>query len=465
MLARFKAAYQALTTRGASRALTTRNAGMWDAGAGGSRVVNWKAQPAGINAWTDNPVIVRARAEGEFRNNAWARKIVDAWLCSVIGASGLNPQFKDKATAAAWARWGDSCDVAGRLDWCGMLHVALQTVIVSGECFVRFIIDGDGVPLRLQILGPEYLDTARIDRDTFAGIRFDGVKVAGFWLFERHPSMVLSPLRSVFVPAAECLHIFRPMSPGAERGVSWLAAVLLPLRELQEYSEAALTKQKIASLFSGFIRTPDGSNPLLGSNNVPSLEPGSMVRLAPNEEVNFSDPPDVGADFDPFIRAQLRKIASGCNIPYEILSGDASQITFASGRHSLLEWARHVEMVQHVVMVQQLCAPVLARWNAIAEALGVIGQPEKPRWIGPKLAMLDSRMEIAATVARIRAGLISRSEAVSAEGWNAADIENETAQDNERADRLGLVFDSDPRKLTIQGIEQQGAANVTQGAN
>ena len=45
----------------------------------------------------------------------------------------------------------------------------------------------------------------------------------------------------------------------------------------------------------------------------------------------------------------------------------------------------------------------------------------------------------------IRAGLTSRSEAISAYGYDAEDVDREIAADNARADALGLIFDSDPR--------------------
>ena len=436
-----------------------RSATFWDAAGGGNCLANWNATPTAVNAWVDNPVLVRARAEGEFRNNPWARKIVDAMLNAVIGAAGLAPQFNDKAITEDWGAWVDHCDAAGRLDWVQLLALILQTVIVSGECFVRFVVNPEAaVPLALQVLGPEFLDTSRVDANTFAGIQYsDGVRRAGYWLWERHPSLVMTPYRSVFVPAGECLHIFKPVSPGAERGVSWLAPVLLALRELQEYTEAALVRQKVASLYSGFVQTADGSNPLQPVSGVPSLEPGSMVRLQPGEVVEFSEPPDVGPTFDPFIKAQLRKIGAGVGLPYELLGNDISTCTFASGRMTLLDFRRHVEAVQYALMVPQFCAPVLARWMGLAVALGVIPGPAKARWIGPRVGMLDEKGETAATIAKIRAGLTSRAEAVSADGWSVEDVDSEIAADNGRADALGLVLDSDPRKTTLQGQEQQSA--------
>ena len=60
----------------------------------------------------------------------------------------------------------------------------------------------------------------------------------------------------------------------------------------------------------------------------------------------------------------------------------------------------------------------------------------------------------------IRAGLLSRSEAISAFGYDAEDIDREIAADNARADELGLVFDSDPRH-DKQPIAAVGTQPVT----
>jgi len=432
------------------RAAEVRSA-VWDAAGSGNRLAGWSAPPAAVNAWMDNPVIVRARSEGEYRNNAWCRKIVDGTLAAVIGASALIPQFKDKAIADAWRAWADTCDAAGRLDWVQFLSLTLQTVMVSGECFIRFGVNPDAaVPLTLQVLGPEFLDTSRVDMNTYAGIRYNGVRREGYWLYERHPTLAPS-MQSVFVPASECLHVFRPMTPGAERGAPWLAAVLLPLRELAEYQEAETVRAKVASLYCGYVQTADGSNPLNANSTVPTLEPGSMVRLQPGEVVEFSKPPDAGPTYDPFVRSVLRKIASGAGVPYELLANDISSCTFASGRMALLEWARHIEAIQHAFMVPQVCAPILARWMRQAVSLGVISAAGPARWIGPQISMLDVKSETAATIAKIRAGLMSRAEAVSAMGWNVEDIDREIAADNQRADQLGNTYDSDPRRTTLQG--------------
>ncbi|MCX6602045.1 MAG: phage portal protein [Acidobacteria bacterium] len=451
MISRIQSAWRALTTP------ATRTAALWDAAGAGNRWANAPAVAASPNMHWDNPAISRARAEHQYRNDALCRKVVESVCNSTVGANGIQPLFKEREFQAAWSDWATHCDAEGRLNWEAFQWQVLRAVVISGECFVLLSMDpaADGIPLRVQILGPEFLDTSRSDESTYAGIRYSGAKPEGYWLYERNPGINRFNSKSRYVSAVDCFHVFRPTAPGAQRGQSWLSPVLLPLKEVQEYMEAALVKAKVAALYAGFIRTVDGANPI-ATNGVPTLEPGSMTRLLPTEEVTFSEPPDVGTSFDPFIRSQLRRIAAGIGIPYEILSGDNSQITFASGRHGLLEYKRTIEAVQYLLLVPRLCEPILERWASLAVALGLASSmPVKTRWIAPVLAMLDEGAEVRATVAEIRNGLTSRSEAVTKRGWRSEEIDAEIAADNERADRLGLTLDCDPRKITQQGQEQQ----------
>ena len=60
-------------------------------------------------------------------------------------------------------------------------------------------------------------------------------------------------------------------------------------------------------------------------------------------------------------------------------------------------------------------------------------------------------------VLAIRAGLMSRSEAISAFGYDAEEIDREIAADNARADALGLMLDTDPHKVARTGAAQPDA--------
>ena len=75
-------------------------------------------------------------------------------------------------------------------------------------------------------------------------------------------------------------------------------------------------------------------------------------------------------------------------------------------------------------------------------------------WIPVPVEMLDRRMEVESKRAEIRAGLTSRAAVVSESGIDPIALDEQIAQDNQRADRLGLVYDSDARLTTQQGLEQ-----------
>jgi len=67
------------------------------------------------------------------------------------------------------------------------------------------------------------------------------------------------------------------------------------------------------------------------------------------------------------------------------------------------------------------------------------------KWIPQGWQWVDPLKEADAMKAAIRCGLMSRSEAISANGYDAEDVDREIAADNARADSLGLILDSDPR--------------------
>ena len=458
MLDRLRAAWRTLTSPPASGRSV-----QWDAAAPVSRLKDWTPAPGAPNAPWTNPAMLRARALNEYANNPLARRAVEALVNAAWGGSGITPMFADRGVQALWERWARDCGASGRQDWTGLGAAILQTVIVAGECFVVLRLDeaAPGVPLAIQILGPEFLDESRIDDRTFAGIRYDGLRPAGYWLFKQNPTLSGANLESVFVPAAECLHVYRQLGLGATRGQSWLAPVLIALRELDEYLAAALVRSKTGALFVGFVRTAEGGNPLSQNGAVPALEPGSMIRLQPGEDVEFSEPPPIESAFDGFIRAQMRRCAAGLGIPYELLSGDLSQVTFASGRAGLLEFRRTVEAIQYGLIIPLFCEPVLRRWAELARAVGALpvdADAEVRRWVAPEIEMLDRRAEVLTDLLRVRAGFASRSEIIGRTGWRSEDVDLEIAADNARADSLGLTFDSDPRKTTQQGQATPTAA-------
>jgi lambda family phage portal protein len=188
-----------------------------------------------------------------------------------------------------------------------------------------------------------------------------------------------------------------------------------------------------------------------------------MTRLRPGDEVSFSQPPDPSTAYAHFISTQLRAIASGLGVSYELLSGDLSNVTFASGRHSLLAFERTVDSLVQNLMARQFCRPIYGWWLKIMIATGELPETVASapvRWIAPEFQTLDARMATQSTLQKIRGGLMSRSEAVSSTGADPEALDEQISSDNSRADKLGLVYDSDPRRVNLQGMEQPSDAKI-----
>jgi lambda family phage portal protein len=184
------------------------------------------------------------------------------------------------------------------------------------------------------------------------------------------------------------------------------------------------------------------------------MEPGTLQILEPGEDIKFSAPADVGSSYAEFMRQQFRAVAAAMGITYEMLTGDLTQVNYSSIRAGLLEFRRRCEALQHGVIVHQLCRPIWRAWmdQAVLEgALDLSGYRKDRRtyqaakWIPQGWSWVDPQKEFNAMKLAIRAGLMSRSEAISGNGYDAEDVDREIAADNARADALGLVFDSDAR--------------------
>jgi len=464
----------------------------------GRRLIGWQPTEASINTLLASDAdIIRARARDMVRKNTYAANAVDAIVANCIG-TGIKPLSKvqdeefHEAVQQLWTDWSDEADADNRVDFYGLQALACRSVIEGGECLIRFrprrIEDGLSVPLQLQILEAEHLDGSKTHtlangNVVRSGIEFNaiGQRVA-YYLYREHPgeSSLKSSGESIRTPANSVLHLYKPLRPGQIRGESWLGKILVKLNELDQYDDAELVRKKTAAMFAGFITKLDPEGQFMGEGDADEtgvsfggLEPGTMQVLEPGEDVRFSDPSDVGGTYEAFMRQQLRSIAIGMGITYEQLTGDLTGVNYSSIRAGLIEFRRRCEMLQHQVVVFQMCRPIWKIWMeqaVLANALPVkIREFRKnPRtylrakWIPQGWDWVDPEKDMRAVIAAIRAGLISRSEAVSELGYDAEEIDREIARDNARADDLGLVFDTDPRKVAQNGAQ---SASATEDSN
>ncbi len=430
---------------------------------------------------------LRARSRELVRNDPLAGAGLDTLVSNLIG-TGISPRWQitdantKQSLQTLWNDWAQECDHDGIADFYGLQALACRCMIESGEVLIRFLPQQPGamsVPLKLQIIEPDHLDetystTLDNGREVRMGIEFDasGRRVA-YHLFKDHPGEAFlssDTTTRVRVPASEILHIYRPLRPGQKRGRPWLSAVITTLHELNKYLDAEQVRKASAAMFGGFITAPPGeadSVPnIFGTGTtdptgaeVMALEPGTFPTLPAGMDVKFSEPADVGGSYESFVKHMERRIARGFGgLTYEKLSGDLSSVNYSSIRAGNLEFQRLCLQIIGNVLVFQLCQPVARYWISQAVLSGAVkiidfiehrAQYYRIKWCPDGWPWVDPQKDLESEKLAIRSGLKSRAESVAERGRDVEEIDFEQAEDNTRADALGLVYDTDPRKSTI----------------
>ncbi|WP_409564148.1 phage portal protein [Methylobacterium sp. J-068] len=485
-----------------------REAAPYDAAGGfGRRSRAWRVGGYGPNtAITYSLDELRRKSRDQARKNPYARAAVDRLVTNIIG-TGIKPQstaaistvgmnkthtkaankaseeFR-QAVTRLWWDWTDQADSIGAHDFYGLQAIAVRGMIEGGECFVRMrprrLTDGLSVPLQLQVLEGDHCDVFKNSPSERIrqGIQYNEIGArTGYWLYREHPGDGIlggtGGLNQTLVQAADICHLYRAMRPGQDRGEPWLAPALQTLYDLSGYLDAELVRKKNSAMFVGFIKRVADSESPLGADDADgagsaglAFEPGTLQVLDDDEDVTFSDPKDVGPNFEAFVRQSLRGIATAAGTLYELLSGDYSQLNDRTLRAALNDFRRAIEGWQHHHVVFQVCRPVWMRWIDFALLSGALVLPAGMRrqdayavkWTPQAWPYIHPVQDVESKQMEIRAGFSTRSQKVSEGGYDSEAIDAENAQDNARADALGLTYASDGRqKAGSAGIAADAA--------
>lgn len=473
-----------------SRAAANALVRHYDAASAERRTWGWPQQHSDANAAIRPALhLLRVHARDLVRNNGWARNALRVIGRNTIGW-GLVPKARSGNVAAIqelWKDWAETtlCDAAGRQTIYGIQRQVIRTVAEAGEVLIRRRWrrpeDGLPIPLQLQVLEADFLDTAKdglVNADTggtiIQGVEFDKLgRRSAYWLFEEHPGA--TRLRNTFVskrvPASEILHVLEPERPGQVRGVSWLAVAILKLKDFDEYDDATLMKQKIAACFSAFVSDPQGTAELLGVDEedpedprAETLDPGLITYLRPGEQVQFATPPST-TDHESFSKTNLRSIAAGVGVTYEDLTGDYSNVNFSSGRMGRIAHWENVHDWRWNLVVPLFCDPVWRWMMEAAMVQGLVAEPVGAEWTPPPMPMLEPDKEGLALQRLVRSGALTHDAMIRQQGMDPEEHWKGYAAGLKRLDELGIVLDSDARKVSQTGQTQQKPAAAGAGAS
>lgn len=446
------------------------------------RTQGWVATGASANAEIGPALArLRARCRDMVRNNGYASSAIEKLVSNIIG-SGILPRSKtgdpgrDKNTDTLWREWSEVCDAEGQLDFPGLQSLATRTTAEAGECLVflrnRELSAGLPIPLQLQVLEPDHIDTSKSQRTDGGGVILNGVEFdatgqrVGYWLFPTHPGENLigggGQFRSERFPATNILHLYRKLRPAQVRGYPWLAAIILRLRDLDEYADAELWRKKVAACFAAFVTRPDGTGGspvgVAGTTTdgirTDSIEPGMIEYLLNGEHVEFGKPPDSG-QYQPYMQTELRGASAGANVTFEQLTGDLSGVNFSSLRAGMQEFRRWAGAVQAHTINGGFNRPIWRRAMTLAQIAGTLPTgPISADWTPQRWPFIEPLKDAESDIRLARAGFETIPQIIRRYGHDPTEQLEELAEFAAELDSASLILDSDPRRTSRAGLTQ-----------
>lgn len=431
----------------------------------------WRVRRAGASPAADHQAdakTIRERARALVQNVPYVRAGMDAYVAQAVGTgivtySTSTSEPLRKRLDELYAKWAKVCDADGRLTLGGMLLAAVRARRLDGECLIRLrrrtAADGLPVPLQLQLLEIDWLDTQRTTgaagtNQIINGIEYDALgRPAAYWLFDQHPGDIqrLASLRtqSRRIPAGDIIHVYNPERPGQGRGISALAPVIVRVRDTQLYEDAELARKnletRLSVLVSGdpaALATPpaptDGTTPA-STGDLGQLASGGITSVPPGMNITTVEPKATDGYTD-YIKQQLHLIASGMGVTYEMLTGDMREVNYSSARVRMLDFRRQVEADQWLHIVPQLCEPI---WRAFVDAAELANQVPRADYAcdhsTPKWEYVDPEKDAATDMKLVQAGLTSWSEVLRRRGYKPDEVFAELAADVARLKELELL--------------------------
>lgn len=436
---------------------------------GALKTDGWRPRRAGASANADHAIDaaeLRARSRSLVQNVPYVAQALRGLVAQTIGG-GIEPNWSgvhgDKLNTL-WARWVNECDADGRQNYYGMQASAYRAMEQDGEVLIRLRwrrpTDGLAVPLQLQLLEIDWLDSTRngaserpgnlitngIERDSLG-------RLVGYWLHDQHPGDATSWGRAArasrMIGADQIIHLHTVERPGQGRGFPRAAPIISRVRDLQVYEDAELARKNLESrlsvLASGdlaqFDTAPPGAAPSQDPRELGSLAGGQMIQLPPGMTTTVVEPKAAPGYVD-YVKWQLHALAAGFGVPYEMMTGDMKEVNFSSARVRLQDFHREVEMMQWTHLVPRLCTPVCRAFERAAILASAVPQAVFPLdHSTPKWDYVNPEQEVQADLAEISGGLSSISEKLRRRGYKPDQVFAELAADIEKLRDLGL-FDA-----------------------
>lgn len=462
----------------------------------------WPTGPVSINADIRTYLsAIRERARDLVKNHEHARRFVNLCKSNIVGPFGFKFQSNVEeqvgeervedagANAVIEDRFADwckpeNCDISGRHSFRAMQLLIAGSVPRDGEICVRFIYDKKlKYGFALQLIEPDIVDTLYNEQLPNGNVVQMGVEIdkwrrpVAYWIREPVPAVEAFGVAYILskrtrVPASEMLLIMDRDFVNQTRGISWMAAGMTAANMLSGYEDsvavnARFTAAKMFILKNGKTEPGEdvkGDGKTAAGDIVIDAEPGSTWDIKDKDMVQLHEE-FPSQQYEMFVNAKLRSIASAWNVSYASLSNDLSQANYGSNRVGMLDEREGWKMMQQW-LTEVFLVPVYNAWlreSLLAGALTINGKGlpfskmdkfNSPNFVGRRWNWIDPLKDILGELAMIEGGLKTATESLAERGYEIEDVFRTLGKEKQLAKKYGLTLSTEVLSVkgTLAGI-------------
>lgn len=396
-------------------------------------------------------------------------------ICNNVIFTGIPPQIKMRTPDGLprvninamvedrFSEWSEAVDFYEKQEL-ALRHLVTDGEILIHRFFDRSLADRGIVPLGIELFEADYIDSSvsGIMHNGFearAGIEYDAAgRPAAYHIYKEHPGDSYFTRHSGQVrriPASDICHVFHPRRASQGRGVSWLASIILEMRDFTEYQNNERIAARLMSAFGIFLETPypehQNQNPLFqggtdtgdeGAETETSkyIDPGRIDTLPVGckpHAFQFNRP---GNTYAPFTKISLKSASAGTGLSYETFSNDFEGATFSSARQGVLEERRGYRKVQ-TFLNRKFNSWIFRSWRDFAELSKIffaLPAHVPVEWQNPGWEWVDPAKDAKGDSLKLEMKITTRRRLAAEKGLDWDDIVEELAAEEAILKEKGL---------------------------
>ena len=359
-------------------------------------------------------------------------------------------------------------------------ELVLRHLWVDGECLVHDFLDRDllkkgVVPFGVELFEPDYLDHSMNTQAENGGVIKAGIEYnakgrpAAFHVFKQHPGEGL--WGSAFgetrrIPVENIRHVYHQKRASQGRGVSWLASIIMEMRDFSEYQSSERIAARLMSAFGLFVESPYPEhqliNPIHDDSQYPGIgdvskyiEPGRIDVLPPGVKVSSHQYSRPGDTYAPFTKTSLKSASTGSGISYENFSNDYEGATYSSARQAVLEERRGYRKLQFFLN-RHFNSWMWSKWIMYAQNAGMVGREPRAvpvQWQNPGWPWIDPSKDAKGAEMELKMKINTRRRLAAERGLDWDEEIEEYAEENEIMRAKGINPEPDETEVNSDVVE------------